>query len=103
MKIREVRMFKGKESVMDVCKKYEMYTCGTCEEYSKLLEFCESSGYATKESLYIVARDIFEFSDIQKISETLNSNGRYTENDYIAHIMAILAANATVTFFEITE
>ena len=54
--------------VMEFCKNGDYYTAGTTKEYDRMLDFVRNHE-ATKENLYIVARDIFEHS-----SEEIRSN-----------------------------
>ena len=58
------------DSVRAACIRNHLYTGGTCEEYSAMLEMVETTN-PTYENLYIVACDIKEHSDGQTIPNVM--------------------------------
>ena len=72
------------DSVRAACIGNNLYTRGTCEEYSRMLEMVEVMN-PTYENLYTVARDIKEHSKDQTIT----------------NVMFILEHEAVITTFEI--
>lgn len=72
------------DTVRTACIKNHLYTDGSCEEYSSMLERVETMN-PTYENLYTVARDIKEHSEGQTIT----------------NIMFILEREAVITTFEI--
>ncbi|WP_027406139.1 hypothetical protein [Anaerovibrio sp. RM50] len=49
--------------VRNMCINHSLYTCGSNEDYSALLDEVRETMYATPESIYYVAFDILEHSD----------------------------------------
>lgn len=73
--IKEIRhWFAG--YVVRLCLDYNFYTCNKGNDYNQMLDFVNTHE-ATKENLYIVARDILEHSD-----ESINI--RYIVTDIMA-------------------
>jgi len=62
--------FWDMESVRELCIKNNLYTCGGCEEYDRMLNMVKSVEPST-ENLYRIAKDIVEHSDCQTISNVM--------------------------------
>lgn len=73
-------------SVYDLCKKYDLYTCGDCVAYAEMLDFVRDNEPTTK-TLYMVAKDINDHSD----------------NNTIENIMFLLSKYAVNRFYEIED
>ncbi|SCJ78748.1 Uncharacterised protein [uncultured Flavonifractor sp.] len=72
------------DTVRLACIRNHLYTGGTCEEYSRMMEMVRTM-VPMYENLYIVARDIKEHSNDQTIT----------------NVMFILEREAVITTFEI--
>ena len=84
-KIKETRTIDF-EKVRAMCIKYDLYTCGTNEEYTNLLlNLCSNENEMTTEQLYKITEDILIHSD--------------TEMEW-SSIMFNLANDCCYTFFE---
>ncbi len=73
-------------SVRSMCIKYRLYTAGDCESYRRMLDNVEEMS-PTPENMYMVAKDIYEHSDDQTIT----------------NVMFLLEKDAVDTFFEIGD
>ena len=82
-KIIEKRDWSAAE-VRGVCVRNNLYTCGTNEEYSRMLEQVDELSPST-ENIYIIAKDIAEHSEYETIS----------------NVMCILANSAVLTTYKI--
>lgn len=70
MKITEHRLW-SKMNIKKVCVANELYTCGTNEEYSRMLE--QANGLEpTTENIYTIAKDINEHSVDQTVSNIMS-------------------------------
>ena len=52
------------ERIRQMCIKRNLYTCGTCEDYSRMLNFARDADVTT-ENLIKIAQDIAEHSNLQ--------------------------------------
>lgn len=95
--IAEMKRWSSSE-VMQACIRHDYYTCGTCAEYEKMLDFVRDNSYSL-EGLYYVARDIARHSDLTAYGYSLNG----TEPEAIETIMFILNEEAVNTFYGVAE
>lgn len=69
--ICNVGYYISAKEVRQMCDEYSWYTCGTIEDYNKMLNYCKSTqekdGDMT-DFIYTVAKDIFEHSNKNDIS-----------------------------------
>lgn len=72
------------QSVMDVCIQNQLYTKGDSEQYECLLDRVRNL-YPSTENLYLIAKDIYEHSKEQTIT----------------NVMYLLEKDAVFTTFEI--
>ena len=74
------------DDIRCMCIRNELYTCGTNEEYMLMLKLVDiAAGGPTTKNMYLIARDIFEHSENQTISD----------------IMYMIEREAVYTYFEI--
>lgn len=71
-------------TVRQACIRNDLYTCGDCEAYDKMLNMADRTEPTTK-AMYLVAKDIQEHSKDQTIT----------------NVMFILEREAVITTFEI--
>ena len=79
------------ERVRECCIENQWYTRGTCEEYSKMLDFVRDSKPVLS-NLFTVAKDIYDHSDIE---------GGF-DDEIIESIMFVLNRKVIVTSFWIS-
>lgn len=72
------------QSVMDVCIQNQLYTRGDSEQYGSMLDRVRNL-YPSTENLYLIAKDIYEHSKEQTIT----------------NVMFMLEKDAVITTFEI--
>lgn len=95
--ITEMRQWNSSD-VIQMCIKHDWYTCGTCAEYEKMLDFVRDNSYSLKNAYY-VARDIARHSDLTTYGYALNS----TEPEAIESILWAIGNEAVNIFYGIEE
>ena len=60
----------GSHDVMRVCRENNFYTCGDSEEYDNMLDMVDALE-PTPENIYQVAKDIYEHSEDQTITNIM--------------------------------
>lgn len=76
-----------------MCLRNDYYTCGTCEEYERMLSNVEHAA-PTVSRMYIIAADIVDHSNLEKYGQTRAQN--------IASVMYEIR-EAIHTIYEIDE
>ena len=95
--ITEMKQWSSSD-VMQVCIKHNYYTCGTCGEYEKMLDFVRDNSYNLKNAYY-VARDIARHSDLTTYGYKEGS----TEPEVIESILWAIGNEAVNTFYAVEE
>ena len=85
-KVKEVCKWTSND-VRELCIREHYYTCGSCFDYSTMLEFV-SENEPTAENMYDVAQDIYEHS----------GDG---DNVDLENIMFLLSRETVYRFYEI--
>ena len=69
MKIKKERRLYA-DDVMNFCRKKELYTCGNCSEYGKMLDM-RNKDNITDNQLFKIAYDILLHSDTERDIENI--------------------------------
>lgn len=69
MKIKKERRLYS-DDVMNLCRVKELYTCGNCSEYGKMLDMCNKDNI-TDNQLFKIAYDILLHSDTERDIENI--------------------------------
>lgn len=80
--------------VRELCITQNYYTRGDNDDYEKMLQYVKKHNPNT-ETLYHVARDIVDHSDLSRYGQDYNGN--------VSSVMFELADRAVFTFFEVDD
>lgn len=94
MNYKETKTWSASD-IREMCIANDLYTCGDCESYNRMLTFVRKNK-PTKKNILWVANDIFEHSNIE---EKMNIYGE-DESGIFENILFNIA-NKIMSFYEV--